>query len=158
MAKSLKNLFFAAKTCYFLAVFAFLSSIFETFFAYFYHQNLSLSILIGLTTFNSSAILALIFGPFIPKLAPIYWKNSYFTDKLFRKDVCDLFAQKGKIYTAFFGFFFLILFVIGLYYLIAKAIVVLSLAQSIACFLTFLTSKLHVDLVCLKKIRQILTK
>ncbi|WP_341507943.1 hypothetical protein [Mesomycoplasma ovipneumoniae] len=112
MLKNTNVLLLLAKISYFLSLLGFVLSVVENFFYFWFFQNFTFAIFVSLSGLASFLFFLLLFLLFLPKINPIYWKNSLFNDKRFQKDLCNFSRKKGKpfLIAVSLAFSFLIIF------------------------------------------------
>ncbi|AJR12238.1 hypothetical protein MDIS_02285 [Mesomycoplasma dispar] len=151
MKRMLKNgTFFlnCAKFSLLLAFFGLIVSIFENFIYYFYLRSLNFFNFVVLNGLSVLLFFIILFFVFLPKIAPIFWKNSLLKDVRFQKDVCNFWQKNNKIYFILTIFTFFTLIIFNLYNLISYAISYYSFGVVFGCFFSLLALKFRISANC----------
>lgn len=138
MLKNTNVLLLLAKISYFLSLLGFALSIVENFFYYWFFENFTFAIFVGLSGLASFFLFLLIFLLLLPKIAPIYWKNSLFNDKRFQKDLCNFWQKNSKFFLIVVSLTFSFLIIFNLVNLLLHGIIYYSFSLVFgSCFSLF---------------------
>ncbi len=138
MLKNTNILLLLAKISYFVSLLGFIFSIVENFFYYWFFENFTFAIFIGLIGLASFFAFLLIFLLFLPKIAPLYWKNSLFNDKRFQKDLCNFWQKNSKFFLIAVSLCFSFLIIFNLVNLLLYGIIYYSFSFVFgSCFSLF---------------------